>query len=250
MRRGLLFWAVIALASVVQPGIPEIRFAESVSNLALISTMTTGLTDLLMPPRVWGQPGLTANQGVAPGISALSGASSGSRYKLRKGTFLGKFRVTFYWMVEEDNYQGKRTMPLYTTGGQLVGRFTQDFVKDFRMESCALLSDGRIISYLKRANKCEVVDAPIGCGYTLAELKSVAVDPSLIPVGSTLYIPEAEGTRLSAGAYHDGVFRADDIGSAIKGDRLDVYLGLKSNLDLFRSTALCNPGYVSVYLLQ
>lgn len=168
----------------------------------------------------------------------------------KKGLFLGKFKVTFYWMVEEDNYPGKKTQPLYSADGRLLGRFTPEFVKDFKMESCALLSDGRIISYLKKANRCIEVDAPIGLGHTLVEMKSIAVDPAVIPLGSRVYIPEAVGTVLPDGGVHNGIFYAHDIGSAIKGQRIDVYVGLKPGLDAFRSTALCNPGYVSVHLLQ
>ena len=45
---------------------------------------------------------------------------------------------------------------------------------------------------------------------------------------------------------------ANSIGEAIaiKGNRIDVYLGPKSNMDLFRSTAMCRSGDVEVYLLQ
>jgi 3D (Asp-Asp-Asp) domain-containing protein len=228
-----LFWAAIAVFSTIRSGIPDVFPADRTQNGGLVSAMTSGLNDLLLPSVFAAQPPTTPQS-----------------YQLRKGSFLGKFKVTFYWMVEEDNYQGKKTSPLYGSHGELIGRFTPAFVKDFQMEACALLSDGRVISYMKKANRCEVVDAPVGCGYTLSELKSVAVDPSMIPVGSTIYVPEAEGSRLTGGGYHDGIFRAHDIGSAIKGDRLDVYVGLKSNMDVFRSTALCNPGYVSVYLLQ
>jgi 3D (Asp-Asp-Asp) domain-containing protein len=81
-------------------------------------------------------------------------------------------------------------------------------------------------------------------------MKSVAVDPSIIPVGSILYIPQAEDAPLGNGLVHNGIFRAHDIGSAIKGKRIDVYVGLKTNMDCFRSTSLCSPGYVDVYLLQ
>jgi 3D (Asp-Asp-Asp) domain-containing protein len=172
-------------------------------------------------------------------------------YSLRKAQDLGQFRITFYWLVEEDNYQGKKTNPLYTPDGNLVGRFTSQFIKDFHIESCAMLSDGRIISYLKGSNHCQLVDMPIGAnGYTLTELKSVAVDPSVIPIGSAIFIGDAADVSISDSLVHDGVFYAQDVGSAIKGNRIDVYLGPKSNMDLFRSTAMCRSGDVEVYLLQ
>jgi 3D (Asp-Asp-Asp) domain-containing protein len=191
-----------------------------------------------------------ANPEVVQGPAVRSSLPT-SKPQLRKAAYLGKFRVTFYWLVEEESYAGRRSSPLYTEDGKPLGSYTSQFVKDFRTESCALLQDGRIISYLKRSNRCTVVDAPIGInGFTLTELKSIAVDPSIIPVGSTVYIPEAADVPIGSNCFHDGIFKAHDVGSAIKGERIDVYLGLKANMDYFRSTALCNSGYVSVYLLQ
>jgi len=198
--------------------------------------MASGLNDILFP----------VAHAASPPSSQPQKAS-----KLRKGSYLGRYKVTFYWLVEESQYEGKKNCPLYTTDGRLIGRFTQQFIRDFRIESCALLNDGRIISYMKRRDRCEVVDAPIGTnGFTLTDLKSVAVDPSLITVGSRLYIPDADDVPIGSNTYHDGVFQAHDIGSAVKGQHLDVYLGLKSNMDYFRSTSLCRGGDVDVYLLQ
>jgi len=184
-------------------------------------------------------------------VSSPSAVSNSPAYSLRKAQDLGQFRVRFYWLVEEECYQGKKTCPLYTPKGELVGRFTNQFVKDFQTESAALLSDGRMVSYLKRTNRCQIVDVPIGAnGYTLTELKSVAVDPSVIPIGSAIYIKDAANVPVSDSLVHDGIFYAQDVGSAIKGNRIDVYLGPKSNMDLFRSTAMCRTGDVEVYLLQ
>ena len=224
--------------------------------LALLSGFSSAL------PEFWADR-VTTGAGVVSGVaSGLNGLLLSSAQasplpqpqktcQLRKGSYLGRFKVTFYWLVEESSYEGKKTCPLYTTDGRLIGRFTPQFMRDFRTEACALLSDGRIISYMKRRDRCEVVETPVGAnGYTLTELKSVAVDPSLINVGSTLYIPDADDMPVGNNLFHDGVFRAHDIGSAVKGQHLDVYLGLKSNMDYFRSTSLCRGGEVDVYLLQ
>jgi 3D (Asp-Asp-Asp) domain-containing protein len=187
----------------------------------------------------------------APEANRPPAVTTAQTFSLRKAQNLGQFRITFYWLVEEESYPGKKTCPLYTPDGKLVGKFTNQFIRDFQIESCALLSDGRIISYLKKANRCQVVDMPIGAGgYSLTELRSVAVDPSVIPLGSKLYIKDATDMPLGDSLMHDGIFEANDVGSAIKGNRIDVYLGLKSNMDLFRSTALCRTGDVDVYLLQ
>jgi 3D (Asp-Asp-Asp) domain-containing protein len=163
---------------------------------------------------------------------------------------LGRFRVTFYWLVEEDQYPGERTVPLFTRREELLGYFPYRFVRDFRMESCARLSDGRLISDPGSGNRCRVVDAPLGSrDYTLTALKSVAVDPSVVPMGAQLYIPAAAGIKLGLDSVHDGRFLAQDVGAFIQGRHIDIYVGPKSNLDLFPSSSLCRSGRVDVYLV-
>lgn len=56
-------------------------------------------------------------------------------------------------------------------------------------------------------------DHPVGArGVELVPDYSIAVDPDIIPLGSTVYINGKE-------------YRADDTGSAIKGNRIDIYKG-------------------------
>ena len=235
MRRGLVFWAAIALLSTISPNLPD-NWLVSVACFNMADAAQSGQTG-------------TVSAATVPAHGDLY--RPGPDGRIRKGTYVGQFKVTFYWMVEEEQYPGPANTPLYTPDGKLLGKFTPEFVRDFRVESCARLRDGRTISYLKQANRCKVVDLPVGAnGYSLSELKSIAVDPSIIPVGSTLYIPQAEDVMLKDGRVHNGIFRAHDIGSAIKGKRIDVYVGFKSNMSYFSSTPLCSPGYVDVYLLQ
>ena len=54
-------------------------------------------------------------------------------------------------------------------------------------------------------------DHPVGArGVELVPDYSIAVDPDVIPLGSTVYINGKE-------------YRADDTGSAVKGNRIDIY---------------------------
>lgn len=43
--------------------------------------------------------------------------------------------------------------------------------------------------------------------------------------GQIIYIPDADGVRLPDGTVHDGKFRCDDVGGAITGNHIDVFIG-------------------------
>lgn len=66
-------------------------------------------------------------------------------------------------------------------------------------------------------------------GYKLVPYRSIAVDSSVIPVGTVLYVPMARGVRITLDSgesvEHDGYFFAADKGGAIQGDHIDVFIG-------------------------
>jgi 3D (Asp-Asp-Asp) domain-containing protein len=166
------------------------------------------------------------------------------------GRYLGRFRVTYYWVVEEVDFPASTSVPIYDPRGQLIGRFSSAFVRAFKTESAARLRDGRKMSYLKRRNRAEVVDEFLGNGgHTLVELKSVAVDPRVIPLGSRLYVPQAGGVVVN-GTQLSGLFYAHDIGGAIKGKRLDIFLGSRENMEAFSAAGMGSSSSVDVYLLE
>lgn len=169
---------------------------------------------------------------------------------LKQGKYLGKFKVSFYWMIREEDYKGKRTIPLYLDNGKLLGYFPADFVRDFKIESCARLKDGRIISYLKKANRAKIVDRPLGYGFKLTPLKSIACDPEVIKLGSTLYIPNIFGLKINSYETHNGIFYAHDIGSKIKGRKIDIFLGYRENHLPFRKAGIKHGTEVDIYLLD
>jgi 3D (Asp-Asp-Asp) domain-containing protein len=161
---------------------------------------------------------------------------------------LGKFKVTFYWIVREDDYHGPKDTPLYLENGKLFGYYDYDFVQAFKKEACAELRGGKLISYMKRVNKVAVVREFLGVnGYTISPLKSIAVDQNVIPIGSKLYIPDL--TQIKD-YNHNGIVYAHDIGSMINGNSIDIFVGYKENTNLLTDVGIESSSLVDVYLLE
>lgn len=56
-------------------------------------------------------------------------------------------------------------------------------------------------------------------------MRTVAVDPKVIPRRTRLFIRETVGLRMADGSVHDGYWYASDTGGAIKGQKIDLYTG-------------------------
>lgn len=56
-------------------------------------------------------------------------------------------------------------------------------------------------------------------------MRTVAVDPRVVPRRTRLFIKETVGLRLADGTLHDGYWYASDTGGAIKGNKIDLYTG-------------------------
>jgi 3D (Asp-Asp-Asp) domain-containing protein len=171
------------------------------------------------------------------------------------GKYCGKFKVTFYWIVEEKDYSGKRDTPLYLENGKLLGYFPRKFVDDLKKESCAELNDGRKISYLKKVNRVRIVNKYLGYGgYIITPFKSVAIDTSIIPLGSKLYIPQLakiDQAFFVANNLEDPcIVYAHDIGSLVKNYHIDFFVGYKRNLKLFKEAGIHSSSLVDVYILE
>lgn len=63
----------------------------------------------------------------------------------------------------------------------------------------------------------------LGC--RTVPLRTLAVDPTVIPRRSIVFIAETVGLPLPGGGTHDGLWYASDTGGGIKGDKLDLYTG-------------------------
>lgn len=63
----------------------------------------------------------------------------------------------------------------------------------------------------------------LGC--RVSAMRTVAVDPNVIPRRTILFIKETVGMPMPDGSQHDGIWYASDTGGAIKGQRIDLYTG-------------------------
>ncbi|WP_395671055.1 3D domain-containing protein [Phenylobacterium sp.] len=63
----------------------------------------------------------------------------------------------------------------------------------------------------------------LGC--KVVPMRTMAVDKTLIPRRSVVFIKETVGLKMPDGKAHDGYWYASDVGGAIKGKRIDLYTG-------------------------
>ena len=63
----------------------------------------------------------------------------------------------------------------------------------------------------------------LGC--KVVPMRTLAVDKSIIPRRTVVFIKETVGLRMPDGQAHDGYWYASDVGGAIKGERIDLYTG-------------------------
>ena len=63
----------------------------------------------------------------------------------------------------------------------------------------------------------------LGC--KVVAMRTLAVDKTVIPRRTVVFIKETVGLPMPNGDKHDGYWYASDVGGAIKGQRIDLYTG-------------------------
>ena len=76
-----------------------------------------------------------------------------------------------------------------------------------------------------RTSRCPASASPPGASLPLRYYQSIAVDPSVIPLGSRVYVPAYRHDG------HGGWFIAQDTGGAINGRHIDVYRSPPASAD-------------------
>lgn len=168
---------------------------------------------------------------------------------------LGKYRNTWYYLAMEAQ-EGPRTARVLDLDGATLALVTQAFYKELLIEGSGKIRDGRVVNFagrVKGQTRFKFVDAPFGLGIKncpLEPLHSLAVDPSRIPMGSLVRIEETVGLRFPDGTVHSGLWRAVDVGSAIQGDRIDLFMGPKSNGVFLESAGITHFKPLTVTLVE
>jgi hypothetical protein len=167
------------------------------------------------------------------------------------------FRNTHYYVVSEKKYEAEaRTADVRSKEGALLARVSSRFKSAMDIEGTGRLMDGRVLNF------SSVVDGEIryavsrhewgrGVGdCPLLPFRTVAVDRNEVPLGSKVLISETRGMRLPDGTVHDGIWRAEDVGGAIKRDRVDLFVGEESGGRVLRAAGITHLKPLSIQILS
>ena len=182
------------------------------------------------------------------------------------GAALGRFTLTYYWVTAVSDFTGTPDTVVYAPGCQMLALVPAAFFSSLKIEGTGRLSDGTVInvsgSCTCPTTPCyKAVDAqhPWGIGVqnrALVPFRSLAVDHTVIPYGTKLYLQELDGVTMPGtppvgGFVHDGCFSADDTGGNIIGQHVDFFVALRdyyrtldsrlrlSNVTVFRGGTRC-----------
>jgi hypothetical protein len=165
---------------------------------------------------------------------------------------IGLLFPTFYNIADESFHEGEPSEKLLETGTlKEIARVTPSYRTELDIQGTGRLRDGRVINVADRVNgqwRYKVLaKGEYGhgiAGHRIHPFRSAAVDFlhicqkggfdfCALPiekireklVGTLLHIPRLVGAKMPSGAIHDGYVCAQDIGGAIREDRIDLFVG-------------------------
>lgn len=171
-----------------------------------------------------------------------------------------RFRNTYYDFPTEERGPAKdRTV--YDASCKAIADVPRAFHDHVCLQGSGRLADGSTISFAKRDCGCaeacpksgqricfERLDPkafPWGrgaLGRAITPLKTVAVDPSRVPMGAAVFVREYVGAPGLDGRPHDGCFVAEDRGSKVEGAHLDVFTGSPTKTKEWNALVPSNDG--------
>jgi 3D (Asp-Asp-Asp) domain-containing protein len=176
------------------------------------------------------------------GTSGTGGSADGGQPP--PGTRLGTFQLTYYWVTAEDDFSGAQDTTLYDDSCGTIAMVRKAFADALAIEGTGRLSDGRVVNVSGSCGCASttcymLVDAQHPWGYgaqsnALVPFRSIAVDRSVIALGSHIYVAEFDGVTMPGDAtygqfVHDGCVVADDVGGGIVGQHIDFFAALEAH---------------------
>ncbi len=182
------------------------------------------------------------------------------------GKVLGTFRNTYYDFPNEAEYGGD-AVSLRGPNCEVIAMVPKGFHDAVCVQGSGRLSSGVTVSFNRRDCSCadicprteqricfdalRVEQYPWGRGATgnpITPLVTVAVDSSVIPMNTAVYIPEYDGLPrdTSQTSFHDGCFIAQDRGGKVQGNHVDIFTGQPSLTALWNKLVPSNQGVTVV----
>lgn len=175
------------------------------------------------------------------------------------GRVLGTFRNTYYDFPSEADHAGT-TVPLKNPACETVAEVPRGFFESVCVQGSGSLARGGTVSFAKRDCACAEIcprtqqkicfDAldpktfPWGrgaAGKPIFPLRSVAADTKVLPLGTTIYVPELDGALSS-----DGCFVVEDRGLRVQGEHVDFFTGRPSTTKALEAELPSNQGVTVV----
>jgi 3D (Asp-Asp-Asp) domain-containing protein len=171
----------------------------------------------------------------------------------------GLFRNTYYDFPAEGG--GPKDATLFDATCKPIASVTRAFHDQVCVQGSGRLGSGATVAFASRGCSCASVCPRTGqqicferldptrypsgrgaTGHPITPLRSVAVDSSVVPLGTVLYIPELAGLPGPNGAPHDGCFVAEDRGMKVVGRQVDVFTGDPAHTQRWNAAYPSNRG--------
>ncbi|MBX3182879.1 MAG: hypothetical protein KIT72_18200 [Polyangiaceae bacterium] len=182
-----------------------------------------------------------------------------------EGRVLGTFRNTYYDFPSEADYKGD-AVALKDAQCRTIANVPKEFHDRVCVQGSGTLLSGQTVSFNRRDCECASVcprtnqkicfdalssqEFPWGRGATggpISPLLTIAADTSVLPFGTSVYVPEYEGMPVDEqGTRHDGCFLVQDRGSQVKGKHIDVFTGQEAVTREWNSLVPSNQGVTVV----
>ncbi len=182
------------------------------------------------------------------------------------GRILGTFRNTYYDFPSEADGTGE-AVSLRDARCGVIADVPRSFFESVCVQGSGILKSGKPVSFARRDCECAEVCPRTGqkicyesldplrfpwgrgaLGTPITPLLTVAVDDTVVPMGTALYIPEYDGLPVDAArsSVHDGCFIAQDRGVRVKGPHVDVFTGARTTTELWNKLVPSNQGVTVV----